>query len=204
MFSRVGLVAVVLAASFGFGAAQAVTTIDFDGLANETFVDSQFASDGILFSSAGGGVRVFATSESDTSPNTIIGTSANGVADSTQLVEFSFFVGGSEAITDFVSVAFADLFVTGSSMTAFDILGNQLGQAFVPCAVNFNCGNSIEIVSLSVAGIHRVVLDGQSNAVFDTVTFNDVERVVPLPAALPLALSGFALLGVMGWRRRVT
>jgi len=202
MFNRVGLAAVVFAVSFGFGAAQAVTIIDFDGLPDTTFVDSQFAGDGVLFSSAGGGVRVNAVAGADTVPNTIVGTDANGVEDASQLVEFTFFRGPFEFATDFVSVAFTRLLVQNTSLTAFDVLGNQLGQAIAPCNTPFACGNSIQIVSLSVAGIHRVVLDGKSNAEFDTVTFNDLERVVPVPAALPLAISAFALLGLMGRRRR--
>ena len=208
MFSRIGLAATVFAVSLGVSAAQAVTTIDFDGLADGTFVDTQFAGDGVVFSSTGGGVRLFAFAGADTAPNGFVGTNGAGVLDSNELAEFSFFIGARVATTDFVSVAFTDLQLTGNSLTAFDVDGGQLGQVLAPCAVDFTCGSKIQIVSLNAPGIHRVVLDGaggrgQGDVVFDTVTFGDLTlEPVPVPAALPLALTGVALMGFLGRRRR--
>jgi len=184
-------------------------TIDFDELANGTFVDTQYEALGVNFSSTGGGVSVFTFAGADTPSNTFGGTNVNGGLDFSQDVVMTFVQNGLDAVTDFVSVAFTDLELIGNTLTAFDVNGVQLGQVVAPCAAEFACGNLIETLSFSGAGIHTVVLQGaggggRADIAFDTVIFNDVTPVaaVPLPAGLPLALSGLGLLLATSRRKR--
>ena len=63
--------------------------------------------------------------------------------------------------------------------------------------------NSIQAAKLVFSGTKKYGDDGSNDYALAGVFVNDIDvNVVPVPAALPLLLTGLAGFGVMSWRRR--
>ncbi|WP_035612726.1 PEP-CTERM sorting domain-containing protein [Haloferula sp. BvORR071] len=184
--------------------ATAATTITFNELADGFSVTSQYQNLGVVFASEGNGV--YASTFGQSFPtNVIIGTRPGQVTDSA-LVEILFVDPAhpsNPGICNFLSVDFKDLQLAGNGMYAYDINGNFLGSALSTRTTD-NLGSIItETLTLSIPGMHRVVLDGtggrgQGDVAFDNVT---IGTVVPEPAS-GAALGASALLLLLHRKRR--
>jgi hypothetical protein len=186
----------------------APVTLDFDDLPSGTVIDNQFAPLGVLFSSTFGDVKVFSGCCAHTGTHSLDGGGFREVVVT--------FVDPTDArraaTTDFFSVTLGDIDLPGNGLTAFDIAGNLIGQAFAACAAPFDCpGDSFsETLNLSVAGMHRIVIaaggqlfgaQAQGEATVDTLVFNAVAAHVPEASRQYLLGAGLAVLGLIARRR---
>lgn len=159
-------------------------------------LSNQFlSSSGIVFSPFVALVDVETTApESMPSPtNGIGGVSTNNTVSYATPILASFFLpanSSTPAITDFVSVQ-ADFFGEGGSISlqAFNTQGTLIGST---SAVD----SGGPILSLSIAGIHSVRIEGTSGSAFDNFTFNDVVADPSASVPEPSTLLGLGLLGL--------
>jgi len=162
-------------------------------------LDIQYLSEGALFSSTSAFVALvdhFPPNPLATPspPNIVGGTSASGVLDYSAPVVVTFVVPGNaslDATTSFVSVL-GDRFPDRSgtiTMTAYGLTGNILGSVTAADTGPVGTGATL---SLSLAGIHRVVLSNTNGTSgYDNLTFGPLVPV-PEPPVSMLLLAGLA------------
>lgn len=187
-----------------------VVTLDFEDLPRDTVVSTQYADRGLLISSDYGAVTVFAGCCAASGLNTLNGGGFRGIT--------LTFVDPADmfrpAVTDFFSVTLGDVDIPGNGLTAYDVDGNQIAQVLSGCAADFACpGDSLfETLTLSVAGMHRIVIaaggqlsgdPAQGEATVDDVVFNAVVAQVPEPSALLMLATGLSVLACIVLSRRL-
>lgn len=188
----------------------APVTLDFEGLLRDTVVSTQFADRGVLIASDYGAVTVFDGCCAASGVNTLNGGGFRGVTLTFVDPDDMF----RPATTDFFSVTLGDVDIPGNGLTAYDLDGNQIAQVLSGCATAFACpGDSLfETLTLSVAGMHRVVIAAggqlsgnaaQGEATVDDVVFNAVVAQVPEPSALQLLAAGLSVLACVALSRRL-
>lgn len=158
---------------------------------------------GVVFSSLGGFVAVVNHEPSNpigtpSYPNIIAGTAANGALDYASPITAVFW-----GVTNYVKVL-GDRDPSNSAsntatLTAYGINGQLLGS--VSSADCCGLGNG-PVLSLSLAGIHSVVLSENTNTIgFDNFQYN-APTAVPGPNAGQGVVGVLALLAGFGLRRR--
>lgn len=176
-------------------------TITFDALPLGIEVGGSFASSGVLFESA---VTLIPSGGAHTPPLAICGgPPIPTCSEDTTLTFVDPLNSAVPATTDFITVFFLDVQVPNNQLTAFDIDGNQIGQVIVPCSGFLTCPEGkVQEITLSVPGIHRVVLHSSNDVAYDTISFGDIVSPVPEPGTLGLIVTGLVGLGLIGRRAR--
>ena len=193
----------LLAASLTFSSQVMSAVINFDDLADGDEVTNQYQNQGVVFS---GGLRVIGPSAFTnpvSAPNSAFYSSLTGVT-----AEFFDPVSGVIATTDYVAFTPTDASSNNTrfQLIAFDIAGNQIGlaQTNVESTGVYSPVEDPKI-SLSIAGIHSVLLTGfltqagNYGIEGDNFEFNTLSAV-PVPAGVWLFVSGAA--GLLGFARR--
>ena len=193
----------LLAASLTFSSQVMSAVINFDDLAGGDEVTNQYQNQGVVFS---GGLFVIgpgAFTNPVSAPNSVFYSSLAGVT-----AEFFNPVSCAIATTDYVAFTPTDASSNNTQfqLIAFDVAGNQIGlaQTNVESTGVYSLLEDPKI-SLSVAGIHSVLLTGfttqAGNYVIegDNFEFNNLSTV-PVPAGIWLFVSGAA--GLLGFARR--
>lgn len=168
----------------GAGAAQA-TTLTFDTNADCSTSEVSIASPGPIFGPCG------------------LGGSPNGTSALVQLGDgVSYWVAVFTSVVSNVSIDLGDFNQDADRLFlwAWDENNNDLlPNAEVDIAANFT---GMVTLSLALSGIKSIVFGVYGSGVYaDNLTFTPAPRV-PLPAALPLLLTGLGGLGFVGWRRK--
>jgi hypothetical protein len=154
--------------------------------------DQYLALNGVLFRSTSPYVAVvdlqtgFGPNHAISNPNGIGGVNAGGLSYAAP-IEMSFFdvTNGSAGVTDFVSIRGDQIPIAGTAtLQAFGLDGTSLGSVTANDVVG---GLTL---SLTAAGIHRVVLTETSGTIaFDNLAFN-TPTAAPEPSTLLLFAAG--------------
>ena len=152
-------------------------------------IDDEYLSQGVLFKTRGGGLRVARTGNSISSPNMVAGTGPGPVLDYYAPVYANFWEGPTPAVVDMAGLTLSNTSRSGS-LAAYDLNGSVLGSV---------SGGASATLSLTFPGQIRSVIFYPRNAVFDNFTFDGL-CAVPIPGAVWLLGSG--LFGIIGIRRK--
>lgn len=129
-------------------------------------------------------------------------------------IEFTFTVDQDVTLTGYGTNQSAG-FALGAPI--FDVLDGAtvlLDDALINDPTSTNISNSAGENDIVVSGLSIALIAGTSytfdindggaavQGFFTSFEFDVNSAAIPVPAALPLAATGFALLGWMGWRRR--
>lgn len=227
-FSKISVFSFLTA--FGCGTVAHAATIDFEnipsGIAAEGLgISNQFeASAGVTFSLANGAAPVlaevggtrtafqgFGGGNDAIAPGENIGQffltddgQTSGLAAETLIVTYS-------QATSFASGEILDIdFGENFTITAFDVVtgGNAIASVFID-SNSPDTGNGVAtnwVISRGIADVYRLEFEGQRTTAgffglgFDNFNSGVNPAVVPLPAGLPLVLTGLGALALM--RRR--
>jgi hypothetical protein len=194
------------------GSARA-TTINFDDLPATSTVaglavpaasqlTSQYAGEGVLFSSLGGFASVVNFGpNTPSSPNAIAASTSDGLLSYAVPIEITFVSpndSSQAAVTDYVSIR-GDNFIMGlgtNTMIALDINGN-------PIDFDVQIEPPASTLTVSGLGIHKVILIGSTTTAFDDLTFNSLVPV-PEPSSIALGAMAIAAIGLVIVRSRKT
>lgn len=151
-------------------------------------VDDEYLSQGVLFDSAGGGLRVARTGNPISSPNMVAGTGRGPVLDYNAQVYAYFRVGRMPAVVDMAGLTLSNTSRSGS-LAAYDLNESVLGSV---------SGGASATLSLAFPGQIHSIIFSPDYAVFDNFTFDGL-CAVPTPGAVWLLGSG--LIALTGIRR---
>lgn len=177
-------------------------TIDFDDILGmsgpfsqgqlvppQYMIDNDYLSQGVLFGSSGGGLRVARVGNAISLPNTVAGTGPGPVLDYNAQVLASFWVDSTPGVVDMAGLTLSNTSRSGS-LEAFDLSGSLLGSV---------SGGTSATLCLTFPGqIHSIIFN-PNYAVFDDFTFEGLSAV-PIPGAVWLLGSG--IIGLVGIRRK--
>lgn len=175
---------------------------------NAQLANQYLLSSGVSFSSSAGYavlVNHGAGNPTASIPNIIGGTTANGELSYSNPITISFFDTANTSVksaTSFFKIQ-GDWYPLGSGSvfaTAYDFTGNVLGST--GDTDNKIFGVSGPVLQFNIAGIHSVVISGDSGTVgFDNLEYG-VLSAVPEPKTYGMMLVGLGLLGIVARRRK--
>jgi hypothetical protein len=190
-------VAFVAAGLMAFTSQASAATINFDDLSVGDLVDDAYVGLGVTFVDA----RVTDVHSARTgvsAPNTIDHATNGTIVDPSDPIKAIF----TSAVMS-VSIAGFDIGSGGLILSAYDAVsgGNQVDS------MSFVSGPSDgAVLTVTGSNIFRVEFSKETAAAGDGVSFDNFvfepANAVPLPATLPLFVSGLGALGLLGWRRR--
>lgn len=110
-----------------------------------------------------------------------------------------------QGLTDFVQVSAGSAAANTLTLTVFDLSHNPIGTAL-------NTNGGVDTFAVDLSGLFNIAyfsVTGGDTFGVETVSIDQpggagAVSAVPLPAALPLYGAALAVLGLFGWRRRMT
>jgi len=208
--SRKVLLAALLA-SFGFTAGAHASEVTFEDqsagpssfplAASEQNLNYNFGGLAVTFS---GGVILTNETGQTTDNSNVYATCAPGFCEESQLKN-PLVVTFSQPIVNF------QIQILNAAPGDYEIYDNAGNEDFFSLATN---GSSLQTVGFAATGTvvnvlylsdnNNNILSGPGNWDFalDNVTFNQALSTTPLPAALPLFITGLGAMGLFGWRRK--
>lgn len=190
---RNGFIAAAFAlATVGAASAATITFEEFgitnNGAAGGEVTGNEWAALGVVFSTPDLELNIGGTTGSQ--PNSL-GADANGPNDFSGQIDIQF-TGG----LSYTDVTFT-IFNTPFQAQAFDLVGNLLST------LSSADGEFSQLFDFSGFAVNSISVTGTFYAI-DDLQFSTVASpsAIPIPAGFPLLISGLALLGLAGVRRR--
>jgi len=207
--------------SGGALAATITQTVTFTDTTNETLVFDPFDTTLGTFSSA----SIVVSGNADIAAGTIDGTTEAARSFDNISINVDGFNVSVDAGVSLSGVFSGDVVLSGPfSFCQTDTAGDTCTDDYAPASKDFSLSDTSGSAALFTSGTPEIDVDIRTELDQDlgtpvsqpttdwrvsgkaTLTYEYVEaapiEVVPLPASLPLALSGVALLGGLGYRRR--
>jgi hypothetical protein len=172
------------------------TTIDFDSAVAGTTITNQYSALGVTFQTSPGSFVVLNNTfggivTPSSSPN-YLQVAGDGIFD----FVFGVYGGSTPSFSfDLLALASSGGYFNGATVTAYDILGNQLQQQVIaPVGPSQNVPSTT--VAFSAAGIHEVRFVQTQNPLgpglfgIDKLTFGAVSQATPEPSSALMVLGG--------------